>query len=263
MIDTGRSSNFSPKTLKLTGFDRVYRVGIDKKSREVELSIIEELQKKGKAKLLRDLPENTDTYINRPPSNQELRLYTQAGLPAIPFVEIDKSWSDLEKKSIMQSIEKIGGFPVVLKKGGHSHGEGVSLIYNYENLKQNIKDLGIDSVGNTVLKRYIERYRHFRLVIVAGRVAGSIEYMVPKDDFRTNATDQPVVKPYLPNRELKTIAEKTAVVLGTSFGGIDILYDLTKDKPFIAEFNDPCNFARVENTTGEKISEKVLDYLFE
>lgn len=156
-------------------------------------------------------------------------------------------------------VEKIGGFPVILKVTGLSHGAGVMKMNSMESLISVVGFLKKSGATNMVLREYIDSYRHARLVVLGDKVVDSIEYIVPENDFRTNA-GKPQVKVEKFSKIFEDIAVKAIKIIDLEFGGIDIL--IGKDgSPYLAEVNFPCYFPRNQLTTGVDISGMMVDYL--
>lgn len=178
-------------------------------------------------------------------------------LPMIPTLY------GLTKESSQATLDLIddylGGFPVVIKKTGASHGAGVLLAESAPALKA-MAGFIIDNKSNEyVLRQYLTNARNFRLIVLEDEVLASTEYKMPANDFRTNATSDPEVLVINPGAEIKKIAINATRNTGVVFGGVDILID-ESGKPYIAEVNTPCNFSRSQKYTGEDIAGKLVEY---
>lgn len=185
-----------------------------------------------------------------------LRL-EKAGLPSIPTVY--KPWM-LDDEELQAAVAILGGFPVVVKASGGSHGSGVRKADTFDELKEMLADQTIRET--LVLRAFIHSARHIRVVVVGGVAYDAIEYDVQPDDFRTNAVAVPTVTRFnlADNSAIGKVAEQAAEVLGLEFGGVDIL--LQPDGAFwIAEVNFPCNFARNQLNTGPDIADAIVKHL--
>jgi ribosomal protein S6--L-glutamate ligase len=159
----------------------------------------------------------------------------------------------------MKNVNLLGGFPVVVKLSGGSHGSGVRKADSLSGLEQQINELRQDS-QHMVLRKFIADARHIRCVVIGDKVVDAIEYMPVDGDFRTNAVDEPQVKPFEHDYEIFALAENAVKAGVTEFGGVDILID-TNGVGYVAEVNFPCNFARNQMCTGKDISGMIVDYL--
>lgn len=111
-----------------------------------------------------------------------------------------------------------------------------------------------------VLRQYIKVKTAARLIVLGTDVIGSLEYVAPPDDFRSNVGKTPEVHGRIYNEEINGLAVAAVQVLALDYGGVDILID-EAGKPYIAEVNFPCNFARAEQITGCDIGGKIIEWL--
>ena len=167
---------------------------------------------------------------------------------------IKDNYDDLKK-----IVEKLGDFPIILKVTGLSHGAGVMKMNSMESLLSVIGFLKKSGAMKMVLREYIDSYRHARLIVLGDKVIDSIEYIVPQNDFRTNAGSPEVRAEKFPD-SFSEIAVKAIKIIDLEFGGIDILVG-KNNQPYLAEVNFPCYFPRNQLTTGVNISDQMIDYL--
>lgn len=184
-------------------------------------------------------------------------LIEAAELPSIPSVY---GVGLVQKDMLAHQIEQLGGFPVVLKKSGGSHGSGVSLVQNMAELIDRLNTIAPEDSTKYALRKFIANARHARIVVVDGVAVDSIEYIQPANDFRTNATETPNVVVTKFDSEVEAIAVAATEALGSLLGGVDILIDET-GLPYIAEVNIPCNFSRNQNLTGIPIAALIVEAL--
>lgn len=181
----------------------------------------------------------------------------RAGLPIIPT---DFTPWLLSKEDLDGVVNQLGGYPIVIKGSGGSHG---SAVRKAESLDELYGVLQNDPQRETlVLRRFVHEARHIRIVVVGGKAADAIEYEVQPDDFRTNAVAVPQVKAFNleDNLDIASTAERAVQAIGLEFGGVDILLQ-PDGQFFIAEVNFPCNFARNQLNTGADIAGAMVDYL--
>jgi len=182
-------------------------------------------------------------------------FHQKAGLP------IPKTINHLtrDRAQLKQYVEHLGGFPIVLKVLGGSHGVGVIQVDSLPALYSLIDYLPLAS-GNIIMRQFIKTNSHARLIVLGDKVIDSIKYNAPADDFRTNTGDSPAVEPYDYPADIKKLAAQSVKVLGVEFGGVDIMIN-DQDHPFITEVNFPCNFARSQHATGTNIAGLIVDHL--
>ena len=167
--------------------------------------------------------------------------------------------SHVDGNLIADINSKLDGFPVIVKKTGASHGQGVIKVDSAESLKSTLGHLIKKEGSEFVLRKYIADARHFRLVVLNNKVISSIEYELPADDFRTNTGNDPDVKPAQTSASLCKLAVAATKHTGKLFGGVDILVD-DKGDAYIAEVNTPCNFARNQHCTGEDLAGQIVEF---
>lgn len=155
----------------------------------------------------------------------------------------------------------LGGFPVILKMIGASHGFGVMRIDSAQSLKTVLGHfLNPENEPRYALRKYIADAQHYRLVVIDEQVISTITYETPTDDFRTNAT--PDIK--VAKADAPTVVANLAVAAVTSadvrFGGVDILVDRAGNS-YVAEVNTPCNFSRNQDITGVDVADAIVSML--
>jgi biotin carboxylase len=181
----------------------------------------------------------------------------KAGLPIIPTIF---SVSLLHIDRLEAYAQELGGFPLILKSSGGSHGSAVMRLDSLESLKSVIGFITDPGSTQFVLRQYIDNARHIRCVVVGNTVVDAIEYGVVDKDFRTNAIASPPVKAFKKDEAIFQLAAKAVDALDIELGGVDILID-QEGVPYIAEVNFPCNFARNQMNTGADISGMIVDHL--
>lgn len=180
----------------------------------------------------------------------------KSGVPLIPTIYGPTHTNAARLKKF---VNQLGGFPVILKANGGSHGASVMRLDSMPSLMSVLGFVASTTAHTFVLRKYIKNARHIRMVVIGDAVCDTIEYLPQDNDFRTNAVETPRVKrQHLPN--LETLAVQATQSLDLEFGGVDLLIDET-GAAYIAEVNFPCNFARNQLATDVDISGKMVDYL--
>lgn len=203
-------------------------------------------------------PRSLD-YPNR--NLSELLRQTTSKLPVIPTEVIDETWLEMERDALDERVNRLSGFPIVIKTLGLSHGQGVERVDSMDELLAWLNDHQFTEY-KTIARKYLTDYIHYRLIVVGGRVVAALEYHKPNDDFRTNATKTPFVTAIdldTVSEEVKNIAIKGVELRGSLLGGVDILIEQPTNVAMLAEVNVPCNFARAEQPTGVHIGDKIVE----
>ena len=168
-----------------------------------------------------------------------------------------------DREKLNKYSQYLGGFPIIIKSLGGSHGFGVMKIESLESL-YSVADYLYRDKELLVLRKFIKHKEQARLIVLGDKVIAH-HTNIASQDFRTNvgnkASRKRTLKEY--TEEIKNIAVKAVKVLGYEFGGVDILFDEDTNKPYIAEVNMPCYFPTTQEMTGINISEQVIDYLIQ
>jgi len=114
---------------------------------------------------------------------------------------------------------------------------------------------------------YVERFikydnTDFRIDIVDGEFVSCYGRKASKTDWRTNITSGGSVFMREPNDEVISIAKKAAKVCGTDIAGIDIIYDLERERYVVLEVNGIPAFATPEQEKmGLNFNDKKIDLI--
>ena len=162
------------------------------------------------------------------------------------------------RDALRQCVEELGGFPIIIKALGGSHGVGVMRADSLESLFS-VSDYLRTTGERFVLKEYCNVLSTARLIVLGDKVIDSIEYSANKNDFRSNEGKTPNVAPKKFDSRVEEVAIKATHSLGLEFGGVDIM--VTDSGPKVAEVNFPCFFPRCQLLTGTDIAGMMVDYL--
>lgn len=226
--------------------DLLYRVMIGKAARTLEQVTVNEKITTFHKNYQRAMASYSNVYI-----------YQKHNIPhpkTIPLLTNDR---DLLKSF----VESLGGFPVIIKALGGSHGVGVMKIDSLSSLFS-VTDYLLKSPGEYVLKAFIDTNTSARLIVLGGEVVSSIRYTSHhKDDFRSNVGDILDYQAEDFGQDIEASAVAAVQALDIEFGGVDILIDEATDNHYVAEVNFPCFFPRAQQETGVDISGMMIDYL--
>ena len=182
------------------------------------------------------------------------------GLPVLPTLY---GLTGIIDTDVLDNIEsELGGFPVIVKVTGGAHGRGVMIADTPFGLKSVVGHiLAQNRSADYVLRKFIPNAKHYRVIVVDRSIVSVIEYLLPKNDFRTNSTKQPdVVALSTVPKDVRNAALQCTEASGLAFGGVDVLVD-KEDQVYVAEINTPCNFSRNQLCTGDPIAERLIEYL--
>lgn len=203
--------------------------------------------------------DETATFYSSSPAvlskPNQLMIFRENHIPIPKTVYSVSNNVDLLKKE----VKYLGGFPLILKALGGSHGVGVMKIDSFESLISFV-DFLYHRGHSLILREFIDVKKSARLIVLGRKVIDSVEYVALKDDFRTNRGQSPIVQPKIFSKDVQKIALKAVKVLGKEFGGVDILID-KNNRSYVTEVNFPCNFSRCQLLTGKDISGMMIDHL--
>lgn len=163
-----------------------------------------------------------------------------------------------DRSSLLKCVDYLGGFPIIIKALGGSHGVGVMKIDSTQSLFS-VGDYLRKQGGMFVMKEFCNVTSTARIIVLGNEVVDSIEYTANNGDFRSNEGVKPNVAPEKFSKEVEELAIKAAHALGLEFGGVDIM--ITNKGPKVAEVNFPCFFSRCQMITGVDIAGMMVDYL--
>jgi len=234
----------------------LYRISTRPKAQLLESTLV--LRHAGQFTTIYD----TKTVPLPPRQFSEINEQIAAGLCVLPTKLIDAVWQGYDPARLESEIAALGGFPVIIKRLGLSHGQGVQRLESATELQTLLASTDFETVG-VIARRYLASYRHYRLIVVDDEVVAAIEYHVPDDDFRTNAGEPVVTAVSLETltADMKQLALDSVRLRASILGGVDILVDQTDGVAYLAEANVPCYFARAEEPTGIDIGGLLVDAL--
>ena len=182
------------------------------------------------------------------------QILAQAGLP-IPKTMLTRFPCKAEL------VEKVVGFPCVLKVVTGSHGAGVYLCENakqFEDLSELISSL--DGKTSMIIQEYIKfsEGRDLRVIVVGGRVIGAMKRTSTDGSFKANISRGGKGEPYDVDDEMEMLAIQVAKVLDLDVAGVDLLFH--PDGYRICEANSSPGFKGFEQALGINIPQKIFDY---
>ena len=182
------------------------------------------------------------------------QILAQAGLP-IPKTMLTRFPCKAEL------VEKVVGFPCVLKVVTGSHGKGVYLCENakqFEDLSELVSS--IDFKNSMIIQEYIKESegRDLRVIVIGGRVVGAMQRKSTDGSFKANISRGGQGEAYDVDDQMELLAIQTAKVLDLDIAGIDLLFH--SDGYRICEANSSPGFKGFEAALGINIPQKVFDY---
>lgn len=190
-------------------------------------------------------------------SSPPLYLIKKSNLPIIKTIY----HLTRDRQLLKKYVDYLGGFPLIIKTSGSSHGIGVMKLDSFDSLIS-VVDYLVKTQDRFIMRRFIDYTQHARLIVLGNKVIGSIEYKKIRGDFRSNVGDKLNVHTVNFSNEIQAMAIKATHAINIDFSGTDILID-REGNGFIAEVNFPCFFPRVQLATGIDIAGQMIDYLIQ
>jgi RimK-like ATP-grasp domain len=240
----GRAFDFDPAR-RLGPGDMLYRGATSSATLYAE----QFLYSPGVATFFRE-PDGIYFNVNTPTLRHE-----RCGVPMPRTVYVGSDQVDL----LTSLVERVGGFPAVLKVMGKSSGVGVMIVESMRSLTS-VATYAISQGAYPVLCEFIPDAIHWRVIVVGDRVVASYKNQQRIGDFRTDGSRNPVdFTTPIPDcvAQAAILATHTQ---GTDFAGVDVL-EATDGKPYVLEANYPCYYPHAQKIVGVDISGAMVDYL--
>jgi ribosomal protein S6--L-glutamate ligase len=158
-------------------------------------------------------------------------------------------------------LDRLGGYPVVLKQASGRVGEGVFLVETEHQARLILHNNLVTGKGMLVQRFIPPKNRlNIRVLVIGGKVGGAMKLKSKPGDFRSNfhLTQKSWPVELLP--EWEEIALKATDALGLEIAGVDLIVD-EKGKVRVIEVNYSPGFSGLEAATGLDIAGRIIDYV--
>lgn len=160
-------------------------------------------------------------------------------------------------------LDRLDGYPVVVKQVSGREGEGVFLVNNDHKARLILHD-NLETGKGMLVQRFIppENRLDIRVIVIGGKVSGAMKLRPKPGDFRSNfhLTQKSWPVELLPQWE--EIALKASGALGLEIAGVDLIVD-ADGKVRVIELNYSPGFSGLEAATGLDIAGRIIDYVVE
>ncbi|MBU1446149.1 RimK family alpha-L-glutamate ligase [Patescibacteria group bacterium] len=184
-----------------------------------------------------------------------LQFMTRDGIP-VPNTIVVKRFEYLDI-----AIQKIGGFPIIIKTPFGSLGKGVAIVESRRALNSSFDMLLMSPQFSYILiQEYVEEAggKDIRIFVVDGKVVAAMERASASGDFRSNlAQGGNGVVAKLSKRE-EEIAIAAAESLRLKIAGVDVLR--SKHGPVIMEVNCNPGLKGITEVTGIDVAGEIVKY---
>lgn len=182
------------------------------------------------------------------------QILAQAGLP-IPKTMLTRFPCKAEL------VERVVGFPCVLKVITGSHGKGVYLCETakqFEDLSELVSSL--DFKNSMIIQEYIQfsEGRDLRVIVIGGRVVGAMQRKSTDGSFKANISRGGEGLAHDVDDAMEMLAIQVAKTLDLDIAGVDLLFH--EDGYKICEANSSPGFKGFEQALNINIPQKIFDY---
>jgi len=155
------------------------------------------------------------------------------------------------------------GWPVIAKHERGYQGKSVRKFETFKELKHFVKKINEKNVGMFLWQKYLPTRWDLRVIVLDGKVIGSMKRSAVGDEFRSNFSLGGNVESWNLSEKDREIAEKVAKVCGLDYCGVDIMKDSAKQNgnSYVLEVNRQCQFQGFEKSTGINVAKAVVEML--
>lgn len=182
------------------------------------------------------------------------QMLAEAGVP-FPRTVLARQPSDVSKM-----IKLVGGPPVILKLLSGTHGKGVMLGRDLDEIQASLDTVW--ALNQTLLiQEYVRESAgtDIRVLVVGGRVLGAMQRTATLGRFRANVHQGAAVAEYPLDDELEWLALRSAEVVGLDIAGVDLVRGA--DGYQVIEVNSAPGFEGFEQATGRNVAAEMLRYV--
>ncbi|MDE3195132.1 MAG: hypothetical protein KGN84_02230 [Acidobacteriota bacterium] len=158
-----------------------------------------------------------------------------------------------------EQVDRVGGFPVVLKVLGRSSGIGIMLAESMRSLRS-LVDFTLAQGQNPVLCEFIPDAVHWRVVVLGGKAIAWYRNPTEAGDFRSRGGREPADFEAHPPRAAIDAAVRAVPLFRLEFAGVDVLED-TAGRVWFLEANFPCYFPHAQLYGGVDIAGQMVEFL--
>ena len=197
--------------------------------------------------------QSSEGILNAANKLRTLQICSDAGLPTPRTIGLNMN------SPITLLIEKLGGFPVVIKLLHGSGGQGVALLKDKASAVSTIQSL-IKARTNILLQQYINSGgKDYRVIVMGNQVVASYQRSAPRGEFRANLQVGGQGSPVKLSDQDKSICIRAAQAIGLKIAGVDIIKDQSGNT-FLIEVNSNFGF-QVEKITGIDVADNIIRYV--
>ena len=161
----------------------------------------------------------------------------------------------------LQAVNKVGGFPVVVKQVDGMGGDGVIKVNDEKETILSVEHYLKEKRG-ILVQQFIppENRIDVRVVVIGGKIAGAMRLTPKNNEFKTNIHQQARAQQYDLSKDMQNLAIKSAKACNLEIAGVDIIIEKNYP-PLVIEVNYSPGFRGLESATGLDIAEQIIKYI--
>lgn len=184
-----------------------------------------------------------------------LQILTRRNLPVPRTVVVRQI------QYIDEAIDRIGGYPVILKSPYGSFGTGVVIVESRRSLHSALDVLWMSMKSNILLiQEYVAEAdgSDYRAYVIGDNVVASMRRTAQKGEFRSNLQLGGEAMAVELTPEEKKLAIRATQILGLQISGVDILR--SKRGPVVMEVNANPGFLGISEVTGINVPGEIVSF---
>lgn len=187
----------------------------------------------------------------------ETKLLFEVGLPVPKTV-----FSSLAMAQ--KDLEKVLGFPFVIKSTTGKQGHGVWSPKTRKELKELVNKLyeRESQGGRFIFQEFVKAGVRIRVFVIGGKAKAGL--VRPTKWWKRFRDDKPEKSSFVKiPLKYALLAEKAAKALGIDVAGVDILQEDSTGKLYVLEVNSAPRWASIKKDTGLNVEAEILKFLME
>jgi ribosomal protein S6--L-glutamate ligase len=175
-------------------------------------------------------------------------------------IDVPRSIFVGQGQDIEKLVEKVGGYPIIIKITESTHGSGVLLADSY-NSASGIIEAFHRLKEKVMIQEFVKESAgtDLRVLVVAGQVVAAMKREAQKGEFRSNLhRGAQAITESITARE-RELAVKATQIMGLDVAGVDLLR--SSRGPLVLEVNASPGLEGIENTTGVDVAGKIISFI--
>lgn len=184
-----------------------------------------------------------------------LQILTQKNIPVPDTLVVRRL------EYIDEAIQKLGGYPVIIKSPFGTEGREVAIIESRRSLHSALDIIwGKLRSGIILIQEYIEEAQgsDYRAFVVGDKVVAAMKRTAKAGEFRSNLSLGGNAEPVILSTQEEKMAIKATKALGLDICGVDLLR--TKKGPVIVEMNANPGLEGITKVTNKNVADEIVSY---